>query len=96
MNHHAVRLFGFILNHRHHNVAGDQSMDYHRQFLYRDQVYEMRVPSRGFQYTLDPPIPVEVLEGTIKGKAKKPLEGYFKIPGEQYPAELPTGEITEG
>ncbi|MEE2788656.1 MAG: hypothetical protein VX589_15035 [Myxococcota bacterium] len=96
MNHHAVRLFGFILNHRHHTIAGDQVMDYHRQFLYRDQVYEMRVPSRGFQYTLDPPLPVDVLEGTIKGKAKKPLEGYFKIPGEPYPVELPTSEIKEG
>ena len=90
VNHLAVRLYGFILNHRNYVVAGDQVMDYQRQFLYKEQVFQMRVPSRGFQYTLDPPMPVTVLEGHIKGKEKKPLEGYFKIPDEEYPAELPS------
>jgi hypothetical protein len=90
VNHQAVRLYGFILNHRHFVVTGDQVMNYDRQFLYKEQVFQMRVPSRGFQYTLDPPIPVSVLKGTIKGREKKPLDGYFKIPGKPYPAELPS------
>ncbi len=64
-------------------------MNFHRQFLHNDEVYEMRVPSRGFQYDLDPPLPVSVLEGKIEGKEEEPLEGFFKIPGETYPALMP-------
>ena len=30
-------------------------------------------PSRGYYYVLDPPLPVNVLEGEIKGDAKKPV-----------------------
>jgi len=89
MNHHAVRMYGFILSHRSHTVSGDQGMNFHRQFLHNDEVYEMRVPSRGFQYDLDPPLPVSVLEGKIEGKEEEPLEGFFKIPGETYPALMP-------
>ena len=72
MNHHAVRLYGFILNHRNHRIAGDQKMNYQRQFLYKDEVYQVRVPSQGFQYVLDPPLPVDVLEGEIEGKRRNP------------------------
>ena len=67
-------------------------MNYQRQFLYKDEVYQVRVPSRGFQYVLDPPLPVDVLEGKIEGEAEKPLEGYFKSPGETYPAEIPSAD----
>ena len=92
MNHHAVRMYGFILSHRAHTVAGDQGMNFYRQFLYNDEVYEMRVPSRVFQYTLDPALPGTVLEGQIEGKEEEPLEGFFKIPGEKYPALMPGEE----
>jgi hypothetical protein len=89
MNHHAVRMYGFLLNHRRHVVTGDRPMGYNRQFLYKDEVFQIHVPSRGFQYTMDPPLPVSVLEGNIEGEAKKPLEGYFKIPDKKYPALMP-------
>jgi hypothetical protein len=92
MNHHAVRMYGFLLNHRRHTVTGDRPMGYNRQFLYKDEVYQIHVPSRGFQYTMEPPLPVSVLEGKIQGEAKKPLEGYFKIPDKKYPALMP-GEV---
>jgi hypothetical protein len=94
MNHHAVRMYGFILSHRPHTVGGDQGMNFYRQFLHNDEVYEMRIPSRGFQYNLDPPLPVSVLEGKIEGKTEDPPEGFFKIPGEKYPVLLP-GEEAE-
>ncbi len=89
MNHHAVRMYGFLLDHRPHTISGDQTMRHKRQFLYDGEVFEVRIPSRGFQYTLDPPLPVTVLKGDIKGDLKKPLEGYVKIPGESYPGDLP-------
>lgn len=95
LNHLSVRLYGFILNHRPHTVGGDQKMNAQRQFYYNEQVYQMRMPSRGFAYFLDPPIPVTVLEGNIKGKRKTPYEDYVKIPGETYPDSMP-GEGAAG
>ncbi len=89
LNHSAVRLYGFILNHRRIVVEGDQPISHQRQFLYNDVVHHVRLPSRGFQYTLDPPLPVSVKKGRIRGELKKPIEGYVKIPGEAYPGDMP-------
>jgi hypothetical protein len=44
----------------------------------------MRLPSRGFYYELNPPIPIEVLEGRIKGVRQKPVAGYVRKPGMTY------------
>jgi hypothetical protein len=88
-NHIAVRLYSFILGHRNRTVAGDQPLGFSRQFLSGETVYEMRIPSRGYAYYLDPPLPVEVLEGTIKGAQKKPIIGYIPKPNERYPGPPP-------
>ena len=88
-NDHAVRLYGFILKHHDHIVHGDQKIKHERQFLYKDTVYEVRVLTRGFLFEMTPPIPVEVLEGRIKGQVKKPIEGYVEIPGHEYPSGDP-------
>ncbi len=88
-NHLAVRLYSFILRHRQARVVGDLPMDFTRQFLAKDAVFELRIPSRGYSYQLDPPLPVDVLEGEIKGEEKKPLEGYVPKPGVQYPGPPP-------
>jgi hypothetical protein len=45
----------------------------------------MRIPSRGFEFELDPPMPVTVLEGTIRGNARDPIEGPIPKPGVRYP-----------
>lgn len=92
LNHHAVRLYGFILNHRHMVVDGDQELNHTRQFFYKDHVYEVRVPSRGFQYRLEPPLEVKVLPGRIRSEARKPPEGLVKIPGTAYPNGMPGDE----
>jgi hypothetical protein len=88
-NHLAIRLYSFILRHRTMRVAGDQPMGFTRQFLNGEEVYEMRLPSRGFAYYLDPPMPVNVLEGEIKGDQKKPILGYVPKPGVHYPGPPP-------
>ena len=74
-------MYSFILRHRHKNVVGDQPLGFTRQFLSQNTVYEMRIPSRGYLYVLDPPLPVNVLEGDIKGAQKKPIIGYVPKPG---------------
>ncbi|HEY6881253.1 MAG TPA: L,D-transpeptidase [Polyangiales bacterium] len=88
-NHIAIRLYSFILGHRHKRIAGDQPVNLTRQFLFNDKVYEMRIPSRGYAYYLDPPLPVNVLEGTIRGAQKKPIVGYVPKPNEVYPGPPP-------
>jgi hypothetical protein len=88
-NHIAVRLYSFILGHRNKIVAGDQPLGFSRQFLQGETVYEMRIPSRGFAYYLEPPLPVNVLEGTIRGAQKTPIIGYVKKPNEAYPPGPP-------
>ncbi len=85
VNHLAERLFSFILRHRTMRVEGDQPLGFSRQFLWKDDVYEMRLPTRGYRYLLDPPLPVTVLEGNILGKLKKPMAGYAPKPGVDYP-----------
>jgi hypothetical protein len=52
-------------------------------------VFEIRVPSRGYAFYLDPPLPVNVLEGEIKGTQKKPMVGYFPKPWVKYPGPPP-------
>jgi hypothetical protein len=96
-NHLALRLYSFILRHRKMRVVGDLSLDFSRQFLKGEQIYEIRVPTRGYSYWMDPPVPVEVLEGEIKGEAKDPIVGYVPKPGQRYPGPPPPlpGESAE-
>jgi hypothetical protein len=88
-NHLAIRLYDFILRHRPLRVLGDQGMGFARQFLFKDVVYEIRLPSRGYSYELDPPLPVNVLEGEIRGTLKTPVMTYVQKPGIQYPGPPP-------
>lgn len=88
-NHIAIRLYSFILRHRSRQVAGDQALNYTRQFLRDDTVYEIKIPSRGYTYVLDPPVPVTVLEGNIKGAQKQPIVGYVPKPNTEYPPGPP-------
>jgi len=88
-NHLAVRLYSFILGHRNKTVIGDQPLGFSRQFLQGETVYEMRIPSRGFAYLLDPPLPVKVLEGQIRGAQTTPILGYVPKPNVVYPGPPP-------
>jgi hypothetical protein len=96
-NHLAIRLYSFVLRHRKMRPIGDMSLNKERQFLWKEEVFEIRLPSKGFGYVLDPPLPVEVLEGEIKGDVKEPVLGYVPKPGVIYPGPPPslTGETPE-
>jgi hypothetical protein len=93
-NHIAIRLYSFILKHRNRLIAGDQPMSFTRQFLHNDTVYEIKIPSRGFAYMLDPPLPVTVLEGTIRGSQKQPIQGYVRKPDVLYPVGAPIPSVS--
>jgi hypothetical protein len=89
VNHLAERLFSWLLQHHHATAEGDQLLEFSRQWLWKDDVFEMRLPTRGFQFTLDPPVPVMVSEGNIVSQQKKPVTTYIPKPGVQYPPGPP-------
>ena len=89
LNHLAIRLYSFLLSHRDKTVLGDQPVNFTRQFLADDMVYEIKIPSRGYAYVLDPPVPVNVLPGDIKGTQKQPIIGYVPKPNTVYPGPPP-------
>ena len=70
-NHLAIRLYSFILRHRHMKVSGDQPMGFTRQFLWKNTVYEMRMPSRGYLYELDPPRAGQRARGEHHGRREE-------------------------
>jgi hypothetical protein len=80
----AMRVFSFVLGHRHVRTLGGSPLALRRPFAARGEVFEMRLTSRGYTFELDPPLAVEVLEGRIKGTATKPVAGYVRKPGVAY------------
>jgi hypothetical protein len=80
----AVRMFSFVLGHRRVKVLGPMALGFRRTFYYDGEVYDMRLPTRGFYFQLDPPLPVETLKGDIKGKLQQPISGYVAKPGVKY------------
>ena len=85
----AVRLFSFVLKHRHAKVLGPMALNFRRIFYWDGEVFEMRLPTRGFYYELDPPLPVETLKGNIVGKVKQPITEFVPKPGASYSGKPP-------
>jgi hypothetical protein len=85
----AMRLFSFVVEHHRSRVTGPVAAGYRRAFFSKGEVFEMRLPSRGYYRQLEPPIPVEVLEGRIKGTLAKPIAGYVPKPGVKYVSVRP-------
>ena len=88
----AVRVFSFVLAHHRHRVIGPMALDYRRTFWWKGDLFDMRLPNRGFYFELEPPIPVETLEGRIRGKQLAPVAGYVPKPGVHYAAAKPPAE----
>jgi len=80
----AVRLFTFAIGHHRTRTLGSIALGFRRTFWWKGEVFEMRLPSKGFYYELDPPIAVETLEGRIKGARQKPIAGFVRKPGVKY------------
>jgi hypothetical protein len=85
----AVRLFSFVLGHRHAKVLGPMALGFRRTFYWEGEVYDMRLPTRGFYFQLDPPLPIDTLKGRIKGNRKQPITEYLQKPGVDYGGSKP-------
>ncbi len=91
----ALRLFTFVVQHRKTKTMGTVALGVKRSFWHTGEVYEMRLPAKGFYYELDPPLPVETLEGMVKGAQKAPITGYVRKPGVAYQASQPPPPSTD-
>ncbi len=95
-NHLAVRLFSFVLGHRASRPLGPMALDFRRVFWWGGEVFDLRLPTRGFYFELDPPLPVETLKGDLKGQALKPIAGYRRKPGLEYASVAPPAAAPMG
>jgi hypothetical protein len=97
VNMNAVRLFGFVLHHTPFERSGNSILGFRKKLVDEGQTHEFSLGNRGYYYKLEKPIKVEVLEGNIKGKVKKPIEAFVRKPGVDYLSDetivLPEGEI---
>lgn len=69
----ALRLSGFLLDHRTHVRRGKVNVDWHRSVEHNGETVDLDVPSRGYLYELDPPVPVRVLPGRVVSGPHNPV-----------------------
>jgi len=81
VNSRAVRLFDFILRRRPFERRGNQAIVVRKRFTHEDKEYEYLLDTRGYAFQLEPPIPVLVTPGNIKGRARRPNDAYVQKPG---------------
>lgn len=67
----AVRLGNFLLNHRNHEVKGQEPEHFRRVINYKGN-FVAKITTRGFLYEMTPPVPVMVTKGNIKTPRKIP------------------------
>lgn len=83
-NHLAVRMGGFLLHHRAYTTQGQIAASLRRELrpAGSEETHVLELTQRGFLFDLDPPVPVEVLPGNIRGNATRPPTGFFPLPAE--------------
>ncbi len=69
-NHAAVQLASFLLQHRHHVRHGLLARPFVHEFTWRGMKLRHPIPHRGYRFELTPPVEVEVLRGTVRGKIR--------------------------
>ncbi len=83
-NHLAVRMTSFLVRHRNHITHGRLPALFRRTLRPEGstQTLTMEIDTRGYRYELTPPVPVEVLQGNIRGRQRRPLTAFFPLPEE--------------
>jgi hypothetical protein len=76
-NHIAVRLMSFVLAHRSHLRVGQKIVAYKNTVKNTadtdDTEYIVDIPKSGYIFQLERPVPVEVLQGRIRGTRRTPI-----------------------
>jgi len=84
-NHLAVRLTSFLLRRLPHERLGPRPIRWRYSFQYQGQTFSFRRDHKGYYYRLDPPVPVTVTRGRIRGRAKRPITRYVRKSGTAEP-----------
>jgi hypothetical protein len=83
-NHIAVRLMSFVLAHRRHQRMGMQRVNVERDMEHEGETYKLEIKEGGYEFRLERPVRVNVLEGRVRGSVARPIT--FPIP--RYDAAL--------
>jgi hypothetical protein len=67
----AVQLASFLLEHRLHVTHGLIARPFTHEFTWRGTKLKVPIPQRGYRFELTPPLEVEVLPGTVRGRTKR-------------------------
>jgi len=78
-NHLALRLAGFLVRHRPHVRHGLTPEDYVRKLEYKGQEVSLESDNKGYRFELNPPVPVTVLDGDIRGNVRS-VKGVVSLP----------------
>ena len=78
----ALRLSGFVLEHRRYVRRGKMSSGYHRDLEWNGETLSLDIPTRGYLYELDPPVPVRVLRGHVLGERQKAMSSVIRLASE--------------
>jgi hypothetical protein len=81
-NHLAVRLGSFVLAHRPYVRRGKLDVNYAHEFEWKEEKMKLEIKTRGYGYELDPPIPVKVLKGTVRGTLQRATVEAMPLPSE--------------
>jgi len=82
-NHAAVQLASFLLRHRNHLTRGLMARPFVHEFTWRGTKLKLPIPQRGYRFELTPPVEVEVLPGTVRGKIQRVPLRIVKLPRPQ-------------
>lgn len=74
LNHIAVRLMSYVLEHRRHTRDGVQQLGFRRELERDGHSWTMALDRGGYVFTLERPVHVEVLQGRIRGELQHPIE----------------------
>ena len=79
-NHLVLRMSRYLLENRSPQRVGPIETNYRRTIHTEHGPQTLDIESRGYRIVLDPPVPVEVLEGTIRSEAQEPPTGLHPLP----------------
>jgi hypothetical protein len=70
-NQSVAQLASFLLQHHPFVRHGMDARPFLHSFAWAGHRIDLPIPHRGYRYELSPPIPIEVLEGTIRGHSRR-------------------------
>jgi hypothetical protein len=88
-NHSALQLASFLLRHRQHVAHGVQAKPFTHEFTWRGLTMKLPIPYRGFVFELTPPVEVDVLEGTLRGRIHRVPKRLVRLPRPGAVAQAP-------